>query len=99
MLEPTQTEDGPVGADGFGLTVNAIAAAQPVPKVYEIVVLPVATPETVPEVPMLATSGLLLLHVPPDVASVNVVVRPRQTLFAPPIAAGFGFTVIGNVVG
>jgi hypothetical protein len=49
--------------------------------------------------------GAALLHVPPVVASANVVVRPEQTLVAPVIAAGVGLTTkaievaqpVGNV--
>ncbi len=51
-------------------------------------------PVTVPvEEPMVATAVLLLLHTPPLVALVNVVVKPTHTLIVPPIAAGFGLTV------
>lgn len=35
----------------------------------------------------------LLLHVPPGVASVSVVVAATQTALAPPIAAGFELIV------
>ena len=46
---------------------------------------PADTPVTTPDVgeaivPTVASAVLPLLHVPPDVASVNVVVRPIQTL-------------------
>jgi hypothetical protein len=59
---------------------------------------PGETPVTVPvDEPMVATALLLLLQVPPEVASVNVVVAPWQRTVpveAPDIAAGNGFTVI-----
>ena len=42
---------------------------------------------------MVAIAVLLLLHTPPEVASVSVVVRPTHTFVVPPIAAGFGLTV------
>jgi hypothetical protein len=48
--------------------------------------VPAATPVTTPEVPTVATAVLLLLHVPPGVASVNEVVEPAQTDVVPVIA-------------
>ncbi len=51
-------------------------------------------PVTVPvEEPIEATPVLLLLHTPPLVALVNVVIKPTHTFVVPPIAAGFGLTV------
>ena len=59
-----------------------------------MVITPEVTPVTMPDVaPMVATPVLLLVHVPPEVASVNVVVKPTHTFVVPPIAAGFGLTV------
>jgi hypothetical protein len=47
-----------------------------------------------PEVsPMVATVVLLLLHVPPVVTSINVVVVPGQILSVPVIVDGIGLTV------
>ena len=40
-----------------------------------------------------ATPGALLVHVPPEVASLKVVVSPTQTAAVPVIAAGNGLTV------
>lgn len=60
--------------------------------------LPEATPVTIPEVPTVANAVLLLLQVPPLVASVSVVVDPAQTMAVPPMAAGSGFTVTIEVV-
>lgn len=58
--------------------------------------VPAATPVTIPDdEPTVANVGLLLIQLPPDVASVSVVFRPTHTLVAPPIAAGKGFTVTG----
>jgi hypothetical protein len=45
-----------------------------------------------------ATAVLLLDQVPPDVGSVSVVVRPLHMLVVPAIAAGLGYTVIGEVI-
>lgn len=49
--------------------------------------VPLVTPVTAPEVPTVAFA-LLLLQVPPPVASVNVVAEPVHTDAVPPIAAG-----------
>ena len=56
---------------------------------------PVTTPE---EDPTVARAVLLLLQVPPEVASVNVVVKNGQTTAVPPIAAGEELTVTGVVI-
>ena len=45
------------------------------------------------EEPMSATPVLLLVHVPPSVVSVNVVLVPVQTANVPPIGLGSGSTV------
>ena len=56
-------------------------------------------PDTVPvPEPTVAIAILLLLHVPPAIASVRSVVAPAQTFVAPLIAAGVRFTVTGVVV-
>lgn len=52
-----------------------------------MVVLPRAIPVTTPELLIVATEGLLLLQVPPDVASASVMVLPIHTLPGPVIAA------------
>ncbi len=49
-----------------------------------IVTVPEATPVTTPvDEPTVAIAVLLLLHVPPDVALLSVVVLPWQTLAVP----------------
>src|SRR5580700_2626843 len=52
---------------------------------------PVTTPEEEPTVDMVV---LLLLHEPPRVASVSVVVNPTHTLGVPAIGLGAALTVI-----
>jgi hypothetical protein len=57
-------------------------------------VAPGATPVTIPLTkPTVATEGLALVHVPPGVASFNVVVEPTHVCVVPVMAAGMGFTV------
>lgn len=59
-----------------------------------MVAVPPLMPETVPDVlPITAMPVLLLLQVPPGVASLRVVVLPWQTLFVPIIADGGADTV------
>ena len=62
-----------------------------------MVAVPAATPVTVPVEPTVAADALVLLHVPPLVASFNdVVAPPSHTLGVPVIdagAEGSGFTV------
>ena len=56
--------------------------------------VPPVTPVTTPVVePIVAIVVVPLVHVPPVVASVNVVVSPWQTLAVPDIPAGLAFTV------
>ena len=58
-------------------------------------VIPVRIPVVVPIVP---TAVLLLLQVPPVLASPRVVVLPAHTGVVPVMAPGVGFTVIVVVV-
>jgi hypothetical protein len=60
--------------------------------------MPVAMPVNIPPVLIVPFAGILLLQVPPDVASVSVMLLPTHTIGVPPITAGNGFTVIGNVI-
>jgi hypothetical protein len=51
-----------------------------------IVAVPAATPDTRPDVALtVATDTSLLLHTPPDVGLVKVVLAPPQILVAPDI--------------
>lgn len=47
--------------------------------------------------PIVAIDVLLLLHVPPDVPSVKVVVNPTHVSIAPEMAAGTSLLVITAV--
>lgn len=44
---------------------------------------------------MVATPGVALLHVPPEVGSLSPVVPPTHMLIEPAIADGIGLTVNG----
>ena len=57
--------------------------------------VPAVTPVTTPVAePTVATDGVVLLHEPPLVASLNVEVEPGQTVIVPEIADGNGFMLI-----
>ena len=59
-----------------------------------MVAVPPPIPERTPEVPIVATDILLLLQVPPAVASASVIVKPLHTTFGPVMGAGVGLTVM-----
>ena len=54
-------------------------------------------PVTIPEELTVATAVLLLLQVPPGVASVSAVVEPTQRVSVPAIGAGLLFAVMVSV--
>jgi len=62
-----------------------------------MVAVPAATPPTTPLEFTVATAALLLLHTPPDVASLSVVVRPEQTVSVPVMDAGVGVSTTAVV--
>jgi len=95
-LAPTHACRVPPIAAGIGSTVNVAKALQPSEEVYVIVTVPAETPVTVPPVLTVAVAELLLLQLPPVVASLSVVLLPSQTAIVPVIAFGNGSTV--NVV-
>jgi hypothetical protein len=100
IVAPGHTSVGPETGAGNGFTVSGIIVRQPPPNEYVMVTTPVATPLTSPAVSIIATPGLLLLHVPPGVASVNVMVPNTQTLLpvlGPAIGNGEEITDIVTV--
>ena len=60
--------------------------------------MPAETPVSVPSVPIRAWPVLLLLHVPPAVWSLSVVVSVAQTRGSPEIGCGSGLTVTSVVM-
>jgi hypothetical protein len=62
-----------------------------------MMLVPALTPVTVPPVPTVATAPLLLLHAPPEVASLSVVDEVAHTLNVPAIGTGVVFTVTVTV--
>ena len=58
-----------------------------------IIAVPVATPVTIPVVPVVATDVLPLDQLPPVVEILNGVVKPEQTTGVPEIDVGVAYTV------
>ena len=88
VVAPTQTLAVPVTdpAEAIALTViTEVAAAVPqlFVTVYEIVVVPAATPVNRPPVPTVAAEVFVLLHTPPPVMSESVIEALVQTVEAP----------------
>lgn len=102
IVDPVQTLAGPliVPAVGAAVIVTAVVAdavPQLLVTVYVIVAVPADTPLTTPvALLMLAIVGELLLHVPPLVVLVSVVVAPTHAVVVPLIvpANGSGSTVM-----
>lgn len=82
---------------GVLFTVIVRVAIQP-PTLYVINAVPLFTVLTNPVPDPIVILVLAVLHNPPGVTSVSVIVDPMQTLAGPPIAAGTGFTVIVVIV-
>ena len=87
-----------VPAVGVVFTVTtcvATALPQTFVTVYEIAVVPVASPVTSPAVPIVATAGDAELQDPPGAASVTAAVAPEHSTVLPVIvpATGKAFTV------
>jgi hypothetical protein len=98
IVEPAHKLPAPVmGAVGLTETM-CVAAGQP-ETVYEMVVVPPLSPETIPAVLTVPTTGVLLAHVPPGVASDSVIVAPAHTLPAPVMGAVTVVTVTTMVAG
>lgn len=104
VVKPTQAVVVPVIAAGAGsgLTVTmavSVAVPQLLVTEYVIMALPAAMPVTVPVALTLAIAALLVVHVPPEVALLSVVVALWQTVCVPVIvpALGTGTTVTSAV--
>lgn len=62
-----------------------------------ITAVPADIPVTIPVVAPTLALELVVLHVPPEVGSVSVIVDPSHTTENPPMDDGNGFTLIGVV--
>jgi hypothetical protein len=87
----------PVIAAGEATTVTTAVTKQPLDKTWEIVAVPVVTPETTPDMDTVAITELLLVQVPlPD--ELNVVVETSHRVVVPVIADGVANTVAAAVL-
>ena len=98
VVAPTQTLAVPVTdpAEAIALTViTEVAAAVPqlFVTVYEIVVVPAATPVNRPPVPTVAAEVFVLLHTPLLTASERVIEAVPQTVEAPLMLPAEGTTM------
>jgi len=92
VASPTHTSETPVIIPGKALTVTTTVAVQ-LPNEYPIVAVPGDTPNTFPDMSTVATLVLLLLQLPPPMASVKKVVAPLHKATVPVIGSGPMFTV------
>ena len=98
IVEPRQTEEGPVIDPGAACTETTTVAKQPEVNIYVIVAVPIELPETRPPVEVTsATPALLVLHDPPGAPSVNKEVPPKHIFVLPNIAGGPAVTVTTRV--
>lgn len=97
VFDPTHTELSPVIAGGAELTVTIAVRVHELEIVYVTIVVPTVTGVITPEDEIVATPGVLLVHVPPEGEDDNVVLPAGQSAKAPLITAGILFTVIAAV--
>ena len=95
---PAHADNDPLIVAGATFTVTALYALHPRGDVYVIVVVPTPAPVTCPVPETVAMAVLLLLHVPPVVASVRFVLRRLHIEAVPVIVPGNGLTVTGTTV-
>lgn len=79
-MKPTHRALFPVMVDGCGLTVTTDVAVHPDGIVYVINAVPADIPVTTPPVLTVAIEVGVLLHEPPVVASLKVIMCPSHTL-------------------
>ena len=81
-------------AAGRVFTVIIVEVAQPVPIIYEIIVVPIETPVTIPVTePIAALPGDELAHEPPEIAFVKVIAEETHTEETPVMGNGAGLIV------
>jgi len=76
MSEPAHKMPDPAISDGKLITVTTVVAGGQPNALYEMVVVPPLSPETIPVVPTEPTSGALLVQEPPSVASAKLISEP-----------------------
>jgi len=93
-VDPAHTVAGPV-IGGNEFTVTAVVVVHPLTE-YEIFAVPADTPPTTAITETVAIDVLSLLHTPPGVVLLRLVVDPTQTDVVP-VMDGNDPTVIVNV--
>jgi hypothetical protein len=93
VAEPTHTLKIPVMSDGKGFTVKASIEGLHDAVVYDIVVVPAATPVSIPAVSTVAIAGSPLVHTPPGTAFPSAKVLLSQITAGPVIEVPAVFTV------
>jgi hypothetical protein len=87
VVDPAHIVVNPVIPGGVGFTVIVVVTVLPETE-YDITLKPAATPVTTPvPVPTVAAAVLLLIQVPPAVASLSLIVDPAQTADGPVMGA------------
>ena len=85
MPEPMHTCESPVMEEGVGNIVTTVVAIHE-PTLYVMAALPAESPVTVPALASIVpTAGVPLLHEPPEVVSLKVVLAPTQAVNVPDI--------------
>ena len=86
VVAPWHTVDAPVMELGAAVTDTILVTLQLPPRVYVIIAVPGDTADTMPDaIPIVATEGFALIHVPPVETSPRVVVVPVQMTDVPPV--------------
>jgi hypothetical protein len=98
VVEATHTNAEPmILLVSVGFTVTSVMLEQPPPMVYVIAAVPGVTPVTRPTVFTVATDVVPLLHKPPNVAAVRIVVLPMQKLVVPVVVQSVGTVESANL--
>ena len=92
VVAPTHTVAVPVMPDGGAMTETVAVTLQLPPSEYVMDAVPGVTPVISPVNRPTLTVVAVLVHEPPMIASLNVVVAPTHTVSLPPIGPGAGLT-------
>jgi hypothetical protein len=99
IVDPVQTLPGPVMSSGVGFTVMYDVLEHPLKAVYVIVATPTLAAETsaLSAVIGVTTTSLVLVHVPPVVVELMVIV-PSSHIVVSPLISLVGLTVTTAVL-
>ena len=97
LVAPGHTVVVPIIEPAPAFTVTVLVALQPLEMLYVMVVTPVFTPVTTPEVLTVATEATLLVQVPPRLRSLSVADPPVHSAVAPVIGDSW-FTLTTTIL-